>query len=117
MSGKRKKRFCSRLRYWAAGLGLNEVVNYFCVGQKTWIIFLFPPRDALPNPLSADQDVLRTMLAPGMLQTLRNNNLAQGARRSADFELANVFEANAAAETGCLKKGVLGLLLTACAMT
>ena len=57
------------------------------------------------NPLSAEQDALRTALAPGLLYDLRNN-LAQGAQGLRLFELANIFEADDASETTARETGM-----------
>ena len=104
--------FWSRIKHWGAGLGLNEAVNYSFVGHKDLDRLNLPRegRISIMNPLSAEQDALRTALAPGLLNTLRNN-LAQGAAGLRLFELATVFAADAAAETTARETGVLGLLL------
>ncbi|MBQ9452268.1 MAG: phenylalanine--tRNA ligase subunit beta [Desulfovibrio sp.] len=104
--------FWSRIKRWGAGLGLNEVVNYSFVGHKDLDRLGLPQqgRISIMNPLSAEQDVLRTVLAPGLLHDLRNN-LAQGAQGLRLFELANVFEADAVSETTARETGMLGILL------
>lgn len=104
--------FWSRLKHWGAGLGLNEAVNYSFVGHKD-MDHLSMPREgriSIMNPLSAEQDALRTALAPGLLYDLRNN-LAQGAQGLRLFELANIFEADDASETTARETGMLGVLL------
>ena len=104
--------FWSRLKHWGAGLGLNEAVNYSFVGHKD-MDHLSMPREgriSIMNPLSAEQDALRTALAPGLLYDLRNN-LAQGAQGLRLFELANIFEADNASETTARETGMLGVLL------
>lgn len=104
--------FWSRLKHWGAGLGLNEAVNYSFVGHKDMDHLSLPRvgRISIMNPLSAEQDALRTALAPGLLYDLRNN-LAQGAQGLRLFELANIFEADAASETTARETGMLGVLL------
>ena len=104
--------FWSRLKRWGAGLGLNEAVNYSFVGHKDMDHLALPRegRISIMNPLSAEQDALRTALAPGLLYDLRNN-LAQGAQGLRLFELANIFEADAASETTARETGMLGVLL------
>ena len=104
--------FWSRLKHWGAGLGLNEAVNYSFVGHKDMDHLTLPRegRISIMNPLSAEQDALRTALAPGLLYDLRNN-LAQGAQGLRLFELANIFEADAASETTARETGMLGVLL------
>lgn len=104
--------FWSRLKHWGAGLGLNEAINYSFVGHKDMDHLGLPRAKRIPimNPLSAEQDALRTALAPGLLYDLRNN-LAQGAQGLRLFELANIFEADAASETTARETGMLGVLL------
>ncbi|MBD5538914.1 MAG: phenylalanine--tRNA ligase subunit beta, partial [Desulfovibrio sp.] len=104
--------FWGRIRQWGAGLGLNEAVNYSFVGHEDLDFLKLPAkgRISVMNPLSADQDVLRTALAPGLLRDLRNN-LAQGAQGLRLFELANIFEADPASETTARETGMLGILL------
>lgn len=107
--------FWSRLRHWGAGLGLNEAVNYSFVGHKDLDLLGLPAegRISIMNPLSAEQDALRTVLAPGLLHDLRNN-LAQGAAGVRLFELANTFTAAPSDDphaTGATETGMLGVLL------
>ena len=107
--------FWSRIKRWGAGLGLNEAINYSFVGHKD-LDHLGLPQDgriAIMNPLSAEQDALRTWLAPGLLNSLRNN-LAQGAAGLRLFELAHVFHARPltdAHDTGATETGKIGILL------
>ncbi len=104
--------FWSSLKHWAYGLGLNEAVNYSFVGHKDLDHLQLPAdnRVSIANPLSAEQDVLRTALAPGLLYTLRNN-LAQGTMGVRIFELAHIFTADATSETTAKEEGRLGLML------
>ena len=104
--------FWLRLKHWGAGLGLNEAGNYRFVGHKDLDQLGLPGegRISIMNPLSAEQDALRTALAPGLLQDLRNN-LAQGAQGLRLFELAHIFEADPASETTARETGMLGILL------
>ncbi len=104
--------FWERIKNWGCGLGLNEAVNYSFVGHKD-LDFLNLPKDnrvSIANPLSTEQDVLRTALAPGLLMSLRNN-LAQGATGLRLFELAHIFTSDASSETTVKEAGRLGLLL------
>ncbi len=104
--------FWSSLKHWGYGLGLNEAVNYSFVGHKD-LDHLHLPADnrvSIANPLSAEQDVLRTALAPGLLYSLRNN-LAQGIMGVRLFELAHIFTADATSETTAKEEGRLGLML------
>jgi phenylalanyl-tRNA synthetase beta chain len=79
-----------RIREILAGVGLAEVVNYaFVAGAQMDA----PPaeRTRLANPLTEEQDTLRTSLVmPGLVSTLRAN-LRLGRRDVAVFELGRVF--------------------------
>lgn len=100
------------LKRWAAGTGLNEAVNYSFVGQRDLDRLDLPKENRIPvkNPLTDEQDVLRTVLAPGLLQTLRHN-LAQGNDRLRLFELAHVFWADPTSDTTAREPVRLGFLL------
>jgi phenylalanyl-tRNA synthetase beta chain len=79
-----------RIREVLTGVGLTEVINYsFVAGSQ----MSGPPgeRVLLANPLTEEQDTLRTSLVvPGLLSTLRSN-LRLGRRDVAVFELGRVF--------------------------
>lgn len=112
--------FWARVKRWGMGLGLNEAVNYSFVGHRDLDLLGLPRegRISILNPLSAEQDVLRTSIAPGLLQALRNN-LAHGATGLRLFELARVFEdagqmavqTSDGLPTAARETGVLGILL------
>lgn len=106
--------FFTQVKKWAAGLGLNEAVNYSFVGHRD-LDFLGLPKEgriSIMNPLSAELDVLRTVLAPGLLNTLRNN-LAQGETSLRVFEVASVFSPDADSPfcTGIREQVCLGIML------
>lgn len=104
--------FWSMIKRWGAGIGLNEAINYSFVGHVDLdrLALQKDHRISILNPLSSEQDVLRTVIAPGLLNSLRNN-LAHGASSVRLFELANTFVEDASAETGVFETGSLGLLL------
>jgi phenylalanyl-tRNA synthetase beta chain len=79
-----------RIREVLTGVGLVEVVNYaFVAGAQAE--GPAEGRTRLANPLTAEQDTLRTSLVlPGLLTTLRTN-LRLGRRDVAVFELGRVF--------------------------
>jgi len=62
-----------------AGCGLDEVITYSFVAADAVDPFALPEGDSrlepvrLSNPMSAEQAVLRTMLLPGLLATVREN--------------------------------------------
>ena len=103
--------FWLRIKRWGCGLGLNEAVNYSFVGHKDLDHLKLPQegRISIMNPLSAEQDALRTALAPGLLQNLRHN-LAQGNAGLRLFELAHIFAADATSDTTAREFGRLALL-------
>jgi phenylalanyl-tRNA synthetase beta chain len=77
-----------RIREILTGIGMTEVVNFaFVAGAE------LPqgPGVRLANPLSVEQDTLRSSLVvPGLVSTLRDN-LRLGRRDLAVFELGRVF--------------------------
>lgn len=103
--------FWARIKRWGSGLGLNEVINYSFVGQKDLDHLGLPAEGRIPimNPLTAEQDVLRTALAPGLLQNLRHN-IAQGNTGLRLFELAHIFEADSTSDTTAKESGRLNIL-------
>lgn len=107
-----KYAFWLRLKHWAAGLGLNEAINYSFVGQKDLDHLNLPEAGRIPimNPLTADQNVLRTELAPGLLQNLRHN-IAQGNGGLRLFEIAHIFEADATSDTTARERARLDILV------
>lgn len=91
-----------RLKHWARGLGLREAINYSFVGHGELDLLNLPKegRVNVANPLSEDQNVMRTELAPGMLTSIKNN-LAKGNNRLRLFEVAKIFLADETSDTTC----------------
>ncbi|BDQ36899.1 phenylalanine--tRNA ligase beta subunit [Pseudodesulfovibrio nedwellii] len=104
--------FIKNIKLWGAGIGLNEAVNYSFVGSDDLDRLNLPEegRVFIANPLSEDQNVMRTDLAPGLLNTLKNN-LAQGNNHVRIFEVAKKFLADAESETETSEHIRLGVLL------
>ena len=104
--------FWSRVRAFAVGMGLREAVNYSFVGHSDLDILCLDAacRVSVANPLSEDQNVMRPMLAPGLLGTVRHN-LAQGNANLRLFEVARIFTADPEAESTAREAGRLGLVL------
>ncbi|MBN2140609.1 MAG: phenylalanine--tRNA ligase subunit beta [Desulfovibrionaceae bacterium] len=100
------------LKAWACGAGLREAVNYSFVGQSDLDLLGLPAegRLAVANPLSEDQNVMRTALAPGLLANVRHN-ISQGNNRLRLFELARAFFEDRSSETGARELPRLGILL------
>lgn len=115
--GKMESRhaFMMRIKRWAAGFGLNEAVNYSFVGNKDLDFLGLPAqgRVNILNPLTAEQDVLRTELAPGLFQNVRQN-IAQGAFGIRLFEVAEVFHQDAQSETTVQEVRHLAMVLYGC---
>lgn len=112
--GKEDTRFSFNmmLKHWGRGIGLREAINYSFVGQDDLDMLGLPTDNRVPvmNPLSEDQNVMRTVLAPGLLQNVRTN-VGQNASRLRLFEVAHVFHADAQSETTVTEPGRLGLLV------
>ena len=104
--------FIQDVKRWGAGAGLSEAVNYSFVGDDDLDRLGLPMegRVHIANPLSEDQNVMRTDLAPGLLNTLRNN-LAHGNGHIRIFEVAKQFVADGESETETREQNRLGLLL------
>ena len=104
--------FIMRAKHFMAGLGLNEAINYSFVGTKDLDTLNLPKEDRVHiiNPLTADQDVLRTHLAAGILQNIRHN-IAHGANGLRLFEIAHTFHKDAASETSVKERLHLVLAL------
>ena len=104
--------FIMRLKHWASALGLNEVINYSFVGQKDLDLLNLPKenRISIMNPLSAEQDVLRLELAPGLMNTLRNN-ISQGCSGLRVFEIARSFSACPKSETTAHEVNRLAIMM------
>lgn len=113
LTGDSTYKFQQLIRRWGAGLGLHEAINYSFTGEKELdaLAESAAKRLAIFNPLSEDQGVLRTCLAPGLLRDLANN-LAFGSQSIRLFELARAFSPNPDAETGVEEKPLLGILLS-----
>ncbi|HEY8233267.1 MAG TPA: phenylalanine--tRNA ligase subunit beta [Vicinamibacteria bacterium] len=85
---RRSQRRERQIRDVLSGAGLSEVVNYaFVAGAEV----APSPGVRLANPLTVEQDTLRTsLLTPGLVTTLRTN-LRLGRQDVAVFEIGRVF--------------------------
>lgn len=112
-SAESRHSFISRVKHWGRGAGLYECITYSFVGHKDLDHLGVPAqgRISIMNPLSEDLDVLRTHLAPGLLNSLRNN-LSQGAVSVRLFECASAFTADPTSETTAREAPYLGVLLS-----
>lgn len=106
--------FRSKVKHWARGAGLIEAINYSFVSSQDLVLMGLNenvPPIALRNPLSEDQNMLRPMLAPGLLQSVRHN-MTQGNATLRLFETSVVFQPDLDSETGAREPSRLGLALT-----
>lgn len=104
--------FLTKVRDWGVGVGLNEAVNYSFVGAADLDRFNEHEARRIPimNPLSEEQDVLRTSLAAGLVQSLKHNRSA-GADRLRLFETAHIFWSEPESDTTAIEPLRLGVLL------
>jgi len=75
------------------GLGLSEIMNYSFVSEGLLEGFdaeVRSRRVALPNPVSSEYGILRTRLAPQMVESL-GRNLARQVLEARFFEIGKVF--------------------------
>ncbi len=102
----------SEARRILTGLGLNEAQGQTLISKSE----VRGPRSeetvALQNPLSADMDVLRPSLLPGLLHSLQHN-VARKNRDAALFEIGRVFKAGANTAAGsCEEQRHMAIALT-----
>ncbi len=104
--------FYRRIKNWGRGVGLHEAINYSFVGDDDLDLLGLPKegRVNIANPLSEDQNVMRTELAPGLLNTVRHN-LAQGNNHIRVFEIAKKFIKDAESDTETREQTRLGIML------
>ncbi|MHC1713707.1 MAG: phenylalanine--tRNA ligase subunit beta [Solidesulfovibrio sp.] len=104
--------FWARVRAFAVGAGLREAVNYSFVGHTDLDLLCLDAacRVSVANPLTEDQNVMRPMLAPGLLHSVRHN-LSQGNANLRLFEVSRIFTADPEAESTAREAGRLGLVL------
>jgi phenylalanyl-tRNA synthetase beta chain len=105
--------FNSRIKEWAMGCGLQEVVNYSFVASKDMDNLGIPEegRVVICNPLNDELNVLRSEIAPGMFNSLKFN-LSQGTTRLRLFEVAQVFCQDPTSDTMTRECNRLGILLS-----
>ncbi len=83
---------CNKIMQVLTGLGLDEVITYSLLSKRLIAAAALPAEDAIDikNPLTSEQESMRTSLVPGMLGALVWNIN----RKSKDlkfFELSNVY--------------------------
>lgn len=104
--------FLTRIKKWGQGVGLREAINYSFVGHKDLDLLGLPKQDRIDvaNPLTEEQNVMRTTVAPGLLQNLRTN-VGQGDEGLRLFEAARIFIHDETSETSARERMRLGVLL------
>jgi phenylalanyl-tRNA synthetase beta chain len=111
-SGSTEFDFATRIKLWGRGVGLSECVNYSFVGDKD-LDFLGVSREGrvhIANPLSEEQNVLRTDVGAGLVQSLKFN-LSHGNSDLHLFEVAKTFHADENSETKTREEEKLSILL------
>ncbi len=106
--------FLSKIKHWAKGVGLNEAINYSFVAEETLDLLQKEDKEQrvyILNPLSEEQNVLRTNLLAGILNTVRVN-FGRENRDLRLFEVAKAFFLDKEQETLCREEHRLALLLT-----
>jgi phenylalanyl-tRNA synthetase beta chain len=83
-----------KVRASVLALGYNEAISSTFISHEEAEQFSSVPVLELANPLSEEASVMRTSMAPGMLQMLAYN-LHRGSERVRLFETGNIFEASA----------------------
>ncbi|PID41720.1 MAG: phenylalanine--tRNA ligase subunit beta [Proteobacteria bacterium] len=93
---ERDRTIRNRARSFMTGIGFTEAINYSFYSHEYGTRLALAesdPRNSpirILNPLSEDQDVMRTTLLPGLLENVRRNiNFQQDGCRL--FEMGNVF--------------------------
>jgi phenylalanyl-tRNA synthetase beta chain len=104
--------FLNQIKDWGKGVGLAEAVNYSFVGVADLDRCGLPQdgRVFICNPLSEEMNVLRTDLAPGLLNTLRQN-ISQDNVRVRIFEVAHTFVQDPFSDTQTRENNRLAILL------
>ena len=104
--------FIRKIKTWASGLGLHEVINYSFVGNADLDLLSEAKegRVQIANPLSEDQGVMRTVLGAGLLKSLKEN-LSHENNSVRIFECARVFHEDETSDTQTKEEDHLGVLL------
>ncbi len=89
-----------RVKELLTGFGFTETINYSFMDALACDRLSYPNDDqrrqtvAILNPLTEDQAVMRTSLAPGLLETM-HRNISQQSRHLKLFEVGKIFVSNA----------------------
>ena len=92
-----KREFFDRVKESLVGMGMYEILNYSFISPK-WLEKLGLTKDdkrlntvVIRNPLGEDTSVMRTSLAPSMLNTI-SANINRGIAEGKLYELSKTFE-------------------------
>lgn len=104
--------FIAQVHHWACGIGLNETKQYSFISNNELELFGFPNdiRLILCNPLTAEQNVLRTSLIPSLISTTRYN-IAHENTGIRLFEVANIYTFDASSKTSTKESMRLGIVM------
>ncbi len=105
-------KFLSKIRQWARGIGLQECVTYSFVDKDELVLLGEDEEKMIPvaNPLSKDQDTMRTILCVGLLNALKLN-VSRLNKELHIFEVGKVFLKDVSSETTAQEKNKLAILL------
>ncbi|HHY39094.1 MAG TPA: phenylalanine--tRNA ligase subunit beta, partial [Clostridia bacterium] len=90
------RRLVDRIRNLTAAGGLDEVVTYSFIGDKVFDALRLEPSHpmrraiVISNPIREDQNVMRTTLLPGLLETL-SYNASRQVEDMGIFEVGRIF--------------------------
>ncbi len=104
--------FIDKIKKWAKGLGLKEIITYSFVSFEELRLLGYDEKELIKikNPLSSDQNTLRPVIFPGLLRTLQYN-LNQNNKNLRFFEIASVFSPDKSSETEAKEVNKLGILI------
>lgn len=104
--------FIKKVKHWACGVGLNETENYSFIGNHELDLLKLPnnTRLSIYNPLTEEQNVLRTSLIPSLLNNVKYN-VAHGNTGLRLFEVANTYTFEAISETTAKEVLKLGIVM------
>lgn len=92
----RKNTILRSFQDYLLGAGFSEIINFAFMSGRDLECFLIPSADErmsavrVMNPLSKEQEMMRTFMAPGVLRTLAYN-LNRGTRNLRFFETGKIF--------------------------
>ncbi|MFH0870803.1 MAG: phenylalanine--tRNA ligase subunit beta [archaeon] len=103
--------FKGRIANILVGLGMVETISYHLSSKETNNAKMLhdEPVVELDNSLTAERNILRSRILPGVMQVLSENTNKEYPQNL--FELGNVFRPDKACETGVKENVMLGMVL------